>query len=78
MLTPIPSVACLQDASELAEMLSGMEIAPGAALRGVPAPQGLHIRFSDTGDAQASPSSRRLVLKGLPEASGSHIYFSED
>ena len=53
--------------------MNGMSIAQGH-LRGVPAPQGKHIRFSD-GTAEVSPSSHRIQLKGMPEPTGSHVYF---
>eukprot|EP00198_Chlamydomonas_reinhardtii_P011623 XP_001700960.1 predicted protein [Chlamydomonas reinhardtii] len=61
----------------LVEAMGGLEVAPPASkampLRGLPAPQGRHLRFDDKGKAAESP--QRTVLRGLPVASGKYKRF---
>ncbi|KAG2450263.1 hypothetical protein HYH02_004774 [Chlamydomonas schloesseri] len=61
----------------LVEAMGGLEVAPPAnkalPLRGLPAPQGRHLRFDDKGKAAESP--QRTVLRGLPVASGKYKRF---
>jgi len=46
-----------------------------APLKGLPLPQGKHIRFTSKGKAKESPSSGKVPLRGLPAAEGKHIRF---
>ena len=44
-------------------------------LRGLPRPQGTHLRFSANGEAVPSPNRERTHLKGVPAPKGSHMRF---
>lgn len=72
---------CLQAAEDglVAAMEAQLTIAkPGSRLdplRGLPLPQGRHMRFTDTGKAVESPGSRRTILRGVAPAAGSHKRF---
>ncbi|GLI65659.1 hypothetical protein VaNZ11_009260 [Volvox africanus] len=63
--------------NDLVAAMTGLAVAPSKAapvpLRGVPAPQGRHIRFDDKGKASESP--QRTVLRGLPVATGKYKRF---
>ncbi|KAG2441170.1 hypothetical protein HXX76_004022 [Chlamydomonas incerta] len=62
----------------LVEAMGGLEVAPPAnkamPLRGLPAPQGRHLRFDDKGKSAESP--QRTVLRGLPVATGKYKRFA--
>ncbi|KAF5831286.1 hypothetical protein DUNSADRAFT_13342 [Dunaliella salina] len=64
---------------QLLAAMGGLGIRPAGskpeALRGVPLPQGTHIRFDDDGTAMDSPTSGKPALRGLPQATGAHIRF---
>lgn len=63
---------------ELTSALDGMFIDPSKKvepLKGLPLPQGRHIRFDEEGDALESPTSGKPQLRGLPMATGTHIRF---
>ena len=45
-------------------------------LRGLPRPQGTHLRFSANGEAVPSPDRERTHLKGVPAPKGSHMRFN--
>jgi len=64
---------------QLMAAMGGLGIRPDGskpeALRGVPLPQGTHIRFDDEGTAMDSPTSGKPSLRGLPQATGAHIRF---
>ncbi|GIL92092.1 hypothetical protein Vretimale_14912 [Volvox reticuliferus] len=63
--------------NDLVAAMTGLAVAPSKAapvpLRGVPAPQGRHIRFDDKGKVSESP--QRTVLRGLPVAIGKYKRF---
>ncbi|GIL61914.1 hypothetical protein Vafri_16290 [Volvox africanus] len=63
--------------NDLVAAMTGLAVAPSKAapipLRGVPAPQGRHIRFDDKGKVSESP--QRTVLRGLPVATGKYKRF---
>ncbi|KAL0034601.1 hypothetical protein WJX79_010045 [Trebouxia sp. C0005] len=44
-------------------------------LRGLPVPQGMHIRFDDDGQAMPSPGAGQIRLRGVPAPRSSHIRF---
>ncbi|KAL0053504.1 hypothetical protein WJX82_006649 [Trebouxia sp. C0006] len=44
-------------------------------LRGLPVPQGMHIRFDDDGQAVPSPGVGQTRLRGVPAPRSSHIRF---
>ncbi|KAL0024660.1 hypothetical protein WJX77_006795 [Trebouxia sp. C0004] len=44
-------------------------------LRGLPVPQGMHIRFDDDGQAMPSPGAGQTRLRGVPAPRSSHIRF---
>ncbi|KAJ9509583.1 hypothetical protein QJQ45_011206 [Haematococcus lacustris] len=47
------------------------------ALKGLPLPQGRHIRFNGDGEVCESPSSGKPALHGVPKATGVHIRFDD-
>ena len=48
-------------------------------LRGLPQPQGRHLRFNEEGVPEASPlHNGRVYLRGVPQAEGQRITFAED
>ncbi|GLC73092.1 hypothetical protein PLESTF_001331300 [Pleodorina starrii] len=64
--------------NDLVAAMSGLEVAPPknnapVPLRGLPAPQGRHLRFNEKGSASESP--QRTVLRGLPVATGKYKRF---
>ncbi|GLC65332.1 hypothetical protein PLESTF_000281400 [Pleodorina starrii] len=64
--------------NDLVAAMSGLKVATPKTnapvpLRGLPVPQGQHIRFHD--DDAASESPKRTVLRGLPVATGTHKRF---
>eukprot|EP00887_Chlorella_sp_A99_P008063 scaffold12.g8063.t1 len=67
-----------EQAGELADALGALCLGGGMAgpLRGLPTPAGVHIRFDDAGEPEASPR-QRLHLRGLPEPEGRHIRFGD-
>ena len=42
-------------------------------LKGVPVPQGKHIRFDEEGNVEEAEN--RTLLRGVPKARGTHIRF---
>lgn len=54
------------------------EIEVGGPLRGVPAPQGTHIRFDDEETEEESEVNGPVVLKGVPPPEGRHVRFDDD
>ncbi|GLI65474.1 hypothetical protein VaNZ11_009012 [Volvox africanus] len=71
-------VACFEDQEEdLVAAMIGLAVAPTPKapipLRGLPVPQGRHIRFDAKGKPLESPE--RTVLRGLPVATGKHTRF---
>lgn len=78
-------VRCLSQAAEaaLTSAMGGLKIArPGppkvAPLKGLPVPQGKHIRFDKKGKPVESPRAARPLLRGVAPAHGSKLYFDED
>ncbi|GAB4823427.1 hypothetical protein N2152v2_010473 [Parachlorella kessleri] len=46
-------------------------------LRGMPRPQGQHVRFNDDGSEYVSPRLKTM-LRGMPTPHGKHMFFDED
>ncbi|KAL3137920.1 hypothetical protein ABBQ38_005167 [Trebouxia sp. C0009 RCD-2024] len=67
------------DDDELCDALGSLEIQSAGKskepLRGLPVPQGMHIRFDNDGHAMVSPSSTQTRLRGVPAPRNSHIRF---
>ena len=43
-------------------------------LRGLPVPEGSHVRFDEAGEScKPTPSARRTLLRGLPAPTGAHL-----
>ena len=44
-------------------------------LRGLPVPEGSHVRFDEAGESCATPSAHRTLLRGVPAPTGAHLRF---
>ena len=45
-------------------------------LKGLPRPQGMHLRFDASGEAVPSPNRERTHLRGMPAPKGTHVRFN--